>query len=151
MIYGGLILAFLGLIVNISAIRQLVKFEQIVNSTFSVFYNFKSVFMFSCRFFRFFNTFLTRGSVHNIVQSIPDIVNFLTPPVPAAFAQGHKKRKPRRAFFFMDMSVGYWLARTLSASAISVKMPACFLATIALMTSRVPIISATAMISIGYR
>ena len=63
---------------------------------------------------------------------------------PCLFAPG-KKRKPRRAFFF-DVQMSYLAARALLASAISWKMPACFLLTIALMTSRVATIRMQAMI-----
>ena len=60
-----------------------------MNSTFSLFPNLHHVFMLSCRIFRFFNAFLTRGFMHNFVQSVLGIVNFLT--VPPLFRQSLHK------------------------------------------------------------
>ena len=58
-----------------------------------------------------------------------------------------KKESPGGAFFFLLTGFAYcWLASALLASAISSKMPACFLLTIALMTSRVATIRTQAMI-----
>ena len=62
------------------------------------------------------------------------------------FVREAQKKKARLCGLSFIKATGYWSARILLASAISWKIPACFLATIALMTSRVATISAMAMI-----
>ena len=57
-----------------------------------------------------------------------------------------KKRDTRGCLFFCIRCESYLLYRALSAAAISAKIPACFLPTITRITSRVAIISTTAII-----
>ena len=64
---------------------------------------------------------------------------------PLLVCPGQKKESPAGLSFF-DVRMSYLAARALLASAISWKMPACFLLTIALMTSRVATIRMQAMI-----
>ena len=94
----------------------------------------------------FFNKSLTVFLGKEIISKNRILVNiFAAPCFFDNFCQAHAKKESSRWELSFHLNEVTYFARALLASAISSKIPACFLATMALMTSRVTIISATAM------
>ena len=115
-----------------------------MNQFFSLLSNLAAIFRNICGIIINLYSFLARFSppfFGNICLFSANITGIYS-DIPTQHTQ--KRKPPTEAFFLLD-GIAY-LARALSASAISWKIPACFLATTALMTNRVTIISAMAMI-----
>ena len=116
-----------------------------MNLIFSLFSNFGVFFRNLCSIFTFLYAVLTRFPRLFFGNLCLFLVNSTGQRVGISLSSLQKKRRQTPSLFHILGSQGIYLARALSASAISWKMPACFLATMARMTSRVAIISTTAI------
>jgi hypothetical protein len=116
-----------------------------MNPIFSLFSNFGVFFRNLCSIFIFLYAVLTQFLRLFFGNLCLFLVNSTWQHAGISLCSLQKKRRQTPSLFHILGSQGIYLARDLLASAISWKMPACFLDTIALMTSRVATISTQAM------